>query len=182
MKDDDVCPFHNIMAFGKTPKFKDCCKSYFNKRSNKARQTNNDSLLHMLHEPLTEKESDIIFKKAEEQRNKSRGENPLLDITNYMRIGYLDIGVVTLKIPLKHVATITDAFDHAQIYHSVLPHKWIYLGHWPMNIPLVGVMTFGDVKISPTTGVVEATGMTAHRLSELIILVKRPAQFLTFQF
>jgi hypothetical protein len=167
--DDDVCPFHNERALGKTPKWKDCCKSDYLYRCKKANMTNNHRLTHIMYESLTEEESRIFFNDLEQFGGTF--ESPL-NITDYTRLGYMDIGLVRLKVSLDCVPKLTDAFHKAQIYHSVLPHKWIYLGHCPFNIPLMGIMCFGDIQIDPLTGYLTADCMTARRLTELIILMK----------
>ena len=162
LQDNDVCPFHNERALGKISKWKDCCKSEYLHRTTKAKRTKNDVLGSTMYEPLTETEAQIIYKKYQE----GGIEIPL---TDYVRIGYFKYGVVRLKVLKQQVSKLTEVLHDATNLHSILQDSWLYIGHYPHIPSMVGLITFGDLKIFPSTGILEGTALTARRLTAIIV-------------
>ena len=170
VQDNDICPFHNERALGKMPKWKDCCKSEYLHRANKAKRTKNDVLGSTMYEPLTETEAQIIYKKHQE----GGIEIPL---TDYLRIGYFDYGVVRLKVPKQQVSKLTEVLHDATNLHSILQDSWLYIGYCPLIPSMIGLITFGDLKIFPSTGIFEGTALTARRLTAIIVEMKNACKY-----
>ena len=170
--DENACLFHNEMAFGKFSEWKDCCKADFLRRKSKSERTNNKALITIMNEPLKEEESKIIVDKIERLGGIDALDDPYFSM-RYARIGYLDCGTVQMKILTEYVPRLTEAFHNNKTLHSIQQHKWYYIGHCPYNLPTMGIMIFAELNISPLTGILEGTAKTAHRLTAILIQMKK---------
>jgi hypothetical protein len=161
--DDDACPFH--VQFGEeTSKFKDCggCKSEYLKRKQKSYKNSNVSLAHIMHEPVERAEAEAMGMEA------SKNPNEVFNLTEYLRYGYQDIGVIRLQVPPFYANEIKQRLDTCDLFHAIMDYKWMYLGYTPCSMKHLGIMTFGDIDLIPSTGVFEGIAMTARRLTNLI--------------
>mmetsp|Transcript_7999 Transcript_7999/g.9216 ORF Transcript_7999/g.9216 Transcript_7999/m.9216 type:complete len:746 (+) Transcript_7999:145-2382(+) len=172
--DSDVCPFHNQITSTHTgrPLFKDCCKSDYLCRKRKAIKKRNLGHISIMYEPIEPDQADVISEVAQSRvKNYPNGtggsENPL-NILDYVQIGYTDMGMVRLEIPINLVNLVKARMDNAPFFHAILDYKWIYTGYWPLQLHYMGIMTFGDVELFPETGIFQGDAMTARRLSALI--------------
>jgi len=166
INDDEGCPFHNQLAFGPeaTPSFKDCCKDEYRRRRLKAGKKHIPLLISTMYEPIEPAEAEIISTISQDPQYR---DTPV-DLMKFMRIGFMDTGMVRFKIPQAHIQMIKERLDDSPPFHAVLNTKWIYLGFVPARMSLCGIMTFGDLELFPETGIFEGNAMTNRRLTALI--------------
>ena len=166
--DDDECPFHR--EFGKdgmTKSFKECCKEDFLKRRHKAKTKGNGCYKQIMYEPFERPEAELILEATREDLHNGDAAQPL-DIYEFLRIGYLEVGSVHLTIDQEYLAELKHRMDASPIFHADLEYFWIYLGYFPARTRTNAIMAFGDINLNPTTGIFSGTATTSRRLTNLI--------------
>ena len=159
VQDDDPCPFHK--RYGEAnPTFAKCCKTSYLKRMQKAQQKGNAYAQHLMYEPVERVEVDKI--------EASHNPTTPFNIMPHIRIGYQDIGTVRLRVDPRITSIIKQRIDSCDLFHAVLPHKWLFWGYCPCKLGGMGIMSFGDVTLDPETGWLEVNAMTSGRLGALI--------------
>jgi hypothetical protein len=91
----------------------------------------------------------------------------VFNIFPQIRVHPQDIGSVRLSIPVNHVEIVKEKLDNSDLFLSILPYQWIYLGYWPFILPQMGMMTFGDIYLSPS-GQIKGDAMTTNHIKNLI--------------
>ena len=167
--DDEECPFHR--EFGKdgtTKSFKECCKEDYLKRRHKAKTKANVGYTKIMYEPFERSEAELYWAAVREELDNGDAAQPV-DITKFIRFGYFEGGSVHLTIDQDYVTELKHRMDASPIFHADREYGWNYLGYIPaMTSKKNAVMTFGYIRLNPTTGMFNCSAMTSRQLTNLI--------------
>lgn len=114
-----------------------------------------------MYEPLDDAESASISQKASQTE-------AVIDIAAYIRLGFMEPGSVKMQLAPSSVMTVKERLDHCPRFHATMKYRWIYKGYLPATLNPLGLMTFGDVDLNPTTGIFEGGTLSPRRMTTII--------------
>jgi MYND finger len=157
VNDDDACPFHRELDNTTVACFLDCCKSEYLKRTLKAKTKGNDGWVQVCLEPLNISEGHAVLKMM-------RYFQP----EEMLRFGFCEPGRALIVLSQECIPVAKKCLDDMPQFHAISEYEWYYLGLPASYLRIYGVMVFGEVKLNPSSGLLEGKCRSPRRMTVLL--------------